>query len=1374
MPTQAPERVRLARLTLAGFKSFADKTVVRFDAPIIGVVGPNGCGKSNIVDAVKWVLGDQSPKSLRGSAMADVIFNGSVARKPASRASVTLTFTNPIDTEHGSSATDPSDPSSMPHDPSARRALPLDADEVSITRNLYRDGASEYLINDRRARLRDVRELFMDTGIGTDAYSIMEQGKVARLLDANPAERRAIFEEAAGVSRFKARRKEALRKLERAQQNLDVCQARLEETARRLRSVKMQAARARTYRQITAELRTAQVRLALSEFADLETELTQATQALHTAEQQAEAARAELDTARQAAEAAEARRRAADAAIAEAQQAAQTRRAAVEQHAQRQRFVGQSLDDLDAQLEQDRARLAELDERRAQAIAALQAVATQLEGLADELAAAEETEAELELAQKQAQAHLAELRQTLDAHRRAGTEAAREAADFANKLHAIDKMDATLQANRQRIADRRTTIQSRAESLDADAQSLTARQAELTAAADQAQAQVDAATAEAQDLEGRQQRVAQRLAELGQERSAVASRVAVLEEMRDTHAGVSEAARDLLERHRPQPGRPADAQHPVVGLLGELISASSEHAGALEAALGDLQQAVVVTSIDDLDALPDSPLAQLAGRVTLVPLDAPVEPQAQEATYGYTVAAELARCPRFLHDTAWRLLGRTVVVRDRDAASLLRAAMPAQCRFVTHAGEVVEPDGRLTVGPTGAAGTGLISRNAEIARLSDSLRTLDAELARQTSEADHLGTATRDVAARIDTARQALHAAQADRRATASQLDAAKAELARLTDEIAVLGDEAKTLQGRLEINATQRNEHDAAQQAAQARAAQAEADAATAQAQLTEANEALDADRDRLAAARVTLGRLAEQRTAAQREQRDLDARAAQAASQHESTQTQLAEAEAKRTRLAAERDEAEAARATLEAEQAAAEQRLADAQAGRDAVDLAAQSAQKQVAAVTQAADRAQADRHERDKARTALSTRHDGLIERSHDQLGLDLATALAAVRQGDLTPLGLFLQPAETATEEEATDQDTAQAGAEQSAAPGIPAAQDKSTEAPEPFDPQAFLAIDRAETAATIDELKGRVARLGNVNLDAIDEQERLEDQHGDLETQLEDITHAKRELTTLIDELEARCKDRFLDTFETVRGAFAGQQGMFRRLFGGGKAEVILHPVDDEGTIDPLESGIEIMAKPPGKEPRALSQLSGGEKTMTAIALLLAIFETRPSPYAILDEVDAALDEANVERFTRIVQSFLDVSHFIVITHHKRTMQVCDKLYGVTMQERGVSKRVPVSFEQVGHDGAIDASAVQAAEQEPAVAEELEPVPATEPDHAAQRAKDEAQAAAEYAEADQTQEPKANAKADADSPAEESDTADTPGQRLAASWEEAA
>ncbi|MEM9790880.1 MAG: hypothetical protein AAF842_10810, partial [Planctomycetota bacterium] len=295
----------------------------------------------------------------------------------------------------------------------------------------------------------------------------------------------------------------------------------------------------------------------------------------------------------------------------------------------------------------------------------------------------------------------------------------------------------------------------------------------------------------------------------------------------------------------------------------------------------------------------------------------------------------------------------------------------------------------------------------------------------------------------------------------------------------------------------------------------------------------------------------------------------------------------------------------------------------------------------------------------------------------------------------------------------------------------------------PFDPEAFLAVDRPATRAAIDELKRRIARLGNVNLDAIDEQQRLEDQHTGLESQLDDITEAKRELSALIDQLEASCKDRFLETFDTVRAAFAGQNGMFRRLFGGGKADVVLQPVDDQGTLDPLESGIEIMAKPPGKEPRALSQLSGGEKTMTAIALLLAIFETRPSPYAILDEVDAALDEANVERFTGIVQSFLDRSHFIVITHHKRTMQVCDKLYGITMQERGVSKRVPVAFDQVGHDGEIDADATAA--DEPAL------------DADAQRRRDERQAEEEFFEPD--------AKPQGDTPMS---------HRLAGAWDDAA
>ncbi|MEM6756798.1 MAG: chromosome segregation protein SMC, partial [Planctomycetota bacterium] len=1181
------------------------------------------------------------------------------------------------------------------------------------------------------------------TGIGTDAYSIIEQGKVTRMLDANPADRRAIFEEAAGVSRFKARRKEALRKLDRTQQNLDVCQARLEETARRLRSVKMQAARARTYRQLAAELRESQVRLALADYRDLADELAEADRQLAEATTQADAARAALDAARAQAEQADARRHAAAQARQQAQQDAQQAGAQLDQSRQREQFTQHALDELDAKLAQDRERLGQLDQQRQAAADQLDEVTDQLDRLTGEVEAAAEREADADSAQQALQTRLNKLRQAAHRHRRDGADALREAADHATQLHAIDKLEASIQANQQRIADRREAITDLVTQHQADRDAFDAHLTDLGEQTQTGQQDLDDARALADDLQGQRRAVTEQLDDGRQQRSALGSRLALLEEMRDRHAGVSDTVRELLEAHGPAAGRPADAEHPVVGLLGELITAPAQHAHLLEAALGDLQQALVVTDVDHLRRLPGNPLEQLAGRVTLVALNATTAADTSDATFGYTTAVELAQYPRWLAPVVWRTLGRTIVVRDLDAAWLLRATMPAGCHFVTHDGQVLESDGRLTLGPTGGAGAGLISRAAEIADLSAQLTALDRDIDRHQAASAQLGEQTQHVNDRIEHARQTLHQLDADRQAAASRRETADAELTRLTREANTLADEADTLQRRLEEQAEQRTHHQQQHDAAQHQAEQAQAAAALSEAETADATAELDAARDRLSQARVDRGRLAEQHDAAARHQRDAQTRIDHARAQHQATADHLATAEAKRDDLAAQHAQAVEQSAALAKAAEKANQAVDKATEHEQAVHADTASAQQAAVDAEKAADTARAAAHQREMARTALLTKRDACLDHAADQLGLDLATALAAVRRGDLTPLGLFHQPADNAEPTDSESLDT-QANGERSD-PLVAAAESSDA----PFDPDAFLAVDRPETRAAIDELKQRIARLGNVNLDAIDEQQRLEDQHTGLESQLDDITEAKRELTALIDQLEASCKDRFLETFDTVRAAFSGQNGMFRRLFGGGKADVVLQPVDDQGTLDPLESGIEIMAKPPGKEPRALSQLSGGEKTMTAIALLLAIFETRPSPYAILDEVDAALDEANVERFTGIVQSFLDRSHFIVITHHKRTMQVCDKLYGITMQERGVSKRVPVAFDQVGHDGAI---APEAAEAEAAATADE---PALDAD--AQRRRDERQAEEEFFEPD--------AKPQGDTPMS---------HRLAGAWDDAA
>ncbi|MEM9790298.1 MAG: chromosome segregation protein SMC, partial [Planctomycetota bacterium] len=1012
MPTTTPPRVRLDRLTLAGFKSFADKTVIRFDQPIIGVVGPNGCGKSNVVDAIKWVLGDQSPKSLRGSAMADVIFNGSVARKPAGRASVTLTFSNPID-----------EPAEAPVDeanPSVARALPLDADEVHVTRNLYRDGTSEYLRNDRKARLRDIRELFMDTGIGTDAYSIIEQGKVTRMLDANPADRRAIFEEAAGVSRFKARRKEAIRKLDRTQQNLDLCSARLEETARRLRSVKMQAARARTYRQLAAELRESQVRLALADYRDLADELAAADERLAGAQRDADAARRSLDAARAEAEKADEKRRAAGQDRQQADQHAQHTRAQLEQSRQREQFTQHALGELNAKLAQDSNRLAQLEDQRQAAADQLDDATEQLAKLATEVDTAAASEADAGAAQQGLQAKLNELRQATDRHRRVGADALAKAADHATQLHAIDKVEASIHANQQRIADRRDAVAELLTRRQSDRTALDARLGELNEKAQAGRHDLDDARALADDLKGQQRAVTDQLDDARQRRSALGSRLALLEEMHDRHAGVSDAVRALLDAHAPPAGKPADAGRPVVGLLGELITAPAQHAHVLEAALGDLQQALVVTDIDHLRQLPGHPLDQLAGRVTLVALNATTAADTSDATFGYTTAVELAQYPRWLAPVVWRTLGRTIVVRDLDAAWLLRTTMPAGCHFVTHDGQVIESDGRLTLGPTGGSGAGLISRAAEIKALTAQLKALDHDIDRHQVAAAELGEQTKHINDRIDQARQYLHQLDADRQSANSLRETAEAELTRLNGEAGTLTEEAAALQRRLDDQAEQRSKHQRQHDADQQQAERAQTAAAAIETQAQETTGELDAARDRLAQARVDRGRLAEQHAAAARHQRDAQTRIEHATAQHRATAEQIQAERTKRDGLAGEHDAATRRSADLSSAVGKAEQAVQAATQLEQAVHDATASAQQAALDAEAAADRARADAHQHEMARTALLTRRDACLGHATDQLGLDLAAALDAVRQGDLTPLGLFHQPAEPSDDTDPLD------------------------------------------------------------------------------------------------------------------------------------------------------------------------------------------------------------------------------------------------------------------------------------------------------------------------------------------------------------------
>ena len=1250
--------MRLAKLILSGFKSFADPTEFRFDAPITGIVGPNGCGKSNVVDAIKWVLGERSAKSLRGGAMLDVIFAGSAARKPAGMASVTLCFENPqlaaaierreedavlvdgeIDPETGEPVERVVDRRLV-----RNRVLPIDADLVEVTRRLTSDGKSDYLINGRKVRLKDIRDLFLDTGIGNDAYSIIEQGKVDAMLLANPVERRAILEEAAGVARFRVRKIEASRRLESAEKNLVATREQLASTERRLRIVRGQADKARRYRELDARRRFLRRELSLDIFHELEERLRALTGELQALEGEKAALVAALAQAEDSKQDAEIARHTIE----------------TEQHRLEQRRLELSGTEAQARQRADFARrsLAEAQEaiagERAQ-ITALEAesstLAQEAANAAAELERATVSAAELEQCsvrenarRQEAQQQAFEAQRTADLVGEQASRLERERGAQAQRLAALESRSRSLIEEMRRLAARIEPFARELDSLRASRLSHVVRGLVANDEIARIQRQLDERTRAASSLNESQSALARSLAAVRDERTAVESRRRVLDEMGRAHEGLGSGVRTVLSDRSRFAG--------VVGVLADLIDTDRSNADAVEAALGDFLELVVA---DDAASLPKLAEAALALRVRVA--FAADEGRAAQvsnvpAVPGAIPLLELVRVDRRVRGLAERLLGTTFVVDTIERAIELSRGALAGCRIGTRSGALVDERGRVIANSSAradAAAGGFLARRAELAELnarSNELATQIAGLELESLQLDVESKAAQESARAAsqqlaDARRAALDAVhQTERieqlmRQIERQRDSAAGEEKHLIERLKASEEEARAAHVRLEsiaadlVDATK--ERDAARQALEA-----------AKSVALEAGEALAAARVRATEAQATLD-------GARREQRHIESRRSEVARQESALKESVVRRVAAVERAEAMLEESQVALTEASAGLAAISTEFASvAERLREAQESVA-TASKLVEGARAEATRVERSAHAVELSRRELEVRREGIEEQTLSEIELDLRATYEA-----------YLA-------ERAAD---------------------------------GFEPIDRDAGQAEADDLKEEIRKLGNVNLDAIDELSQLEVRNEELVKQLADIDSAKSSLESLITELDDASKTRFQETFERVRETFAGPSGMFRRLFGGGSADIYLLPLEN-GETDWLESGVEIRAKPPGKEPRVISQLSGGEKTMTAVALLMAIFQSKPSPFCILDEVDAALDEANVERFCHALTPFLDVSHFIVITHHKRTMQACHQLYGVTMPERGVSKRVAVKFDEVGHDGRLSKAAAERAVLEP-------------------------------------------------------------------------
>lgn len=1295
--------MRLAKLTLNGFKSFADPAEFTFDRDITGIVGPNGCGKSNVVDAIKWVLGERSSKSLRGTEMLDVIFAGSAARKPSGMASVTLTFENPV-LEEGTGHLTQGDPEEQTEESTShlalgtgeekteevtghqasgigkeetgnaeaeasvveahvrgKRGLPIDADIVEVERRLYRDGTSKYLINGRVARLRDIRDLFLDTGIGADAYSIIEQGKVDAMLLANPQERRTIFEEAAGIAKYKQRRLEAQRKLDRTQVNLTQARDELDSTERRLRLVRGQAAKARKFQSLDLELRSWRMALAFESYDDLRQRLEGLTSQqahLETARQEVSQSLSEVEAQKQ-----ELDLRVHEA-IEELKNAEHERLSAEHervQATQRREMTQRALEGAESRLVSDARQLETLASRLAETETATVEQRETVAAMAERLGECERALAAASGERAKVMSELTERRSQVGERRARASQIDRERAVLQASIQAEERRADAVREQCDRLAAKGELLGTEAASIEDQA---VRAAAQLEAAREQIASSQKQLTEHDDRLahlaSGRRERAAA-VAELEQESVRLESRRATLREMAQARVGYAQVVREVMDaRDR------GEAFARVVAPLAELIQTEPGHEAAVESALGPLLQALVVPTLADLP--PAEELAKLRGRATFIAMESVgaacvvVATESLEALSAgrMTRLREMVKPrgdgaePEKIVALLDRVLGSTLLVEHADAAMLLGASLGTPARFVTRDGLVLEPDGRVIAGPLGAGDEGgLLQRRGELEHLDTVLNELAvrldaarAELASVDGEAAALNKQASELRSRLAGEQRQFAADQA--RLERLEADAARSkrehrqsaeELAQLRQRIAKIESDRTGLRERAESLARLHDE--------QVREVE------QLESGLGELTRASEAAAERMTSAKVEVGRLAEQVQNARREASRLEMTRDDLLRQQRDLAAHVEQAKAS---IEHHREVAAESLARIEAatqNEAAWKQRVDDMRGQVEGVQREVQEVGERVAIVRTQAQGVERDWHSLEVARRELEIKRENLEERTQEDAGIDLAFEYSDYRE--MMREGV------------------------------------------------ARIAVDEAQRQ--VDTLREQVRSLGSVNLDAIGEESQLAAQNDDLVRQVADLDAAKVQLEDLIARLNEVSRTLFAEVFERIRENFGGQDGMFRRLFGGGRAEVRLMGLVKEvegptgiervqtDEIDVLESGVEVIAKPPGKEPRSISQLSGGEKTLTAVALLMAIFRSKPSCFCVLDEVDAALDEGNVTRFASVIRQFTDHSRFIVITHNKRTMQATDQLFGVTMQERGVSKRVSVRFEQVGKDGQIHGTA---------------------------------------------------------------------------------
>ncbi|WP_175498251.1 chromosome segregation protein SMC [Desulfuromusa kysingii] len=1165
--------MKIKRLDILGFKSFVDKVSLDFEQGITGVVGPNGCGKSNVVDAIRWVMGEQNARHLRGRMMEDVIFGGSESRKPHGLAQVSITFDNRA---------------------GLCPAIYKDYAEIMITRRLYRSGESEYLINNTPCRLLDITELFMDTGVGARAYSIIEQGKVGMLVSAKPEERRVLIEEAAGVTKFKSRKKTALRKMEATKQNLIRLGDIISEVRRQIGSLKRQAQKAEKFRQYRGETKQIELSLAGNRYqtlkGDLDTvsrqEEEQAT-ILARLDARLEEGDLQLEEQQLKLSAVEAEHRQAQEKVyqlgSEVQRVENERLLLV---SQKELFATQELE-IQAELKDYASRLAGLASEQQQLQIQEETASQNLQSLQSEVASLEAGLQDSLVREKQLNTQSEECRSEL-------MELFAQTNRLANRRDEIDRRIIAEAERRQQSQEAAKQIQEQQEHLEERRERVVEQLQQVHSQQENLKERAEGLNEQLEQLKELFRRKDAALNELKRQLEKKYSVRESLETLQHNFEGYGDGTQLLLREVVGQ-------QH----IFAEFLKVSSEYEVAVEMVLGARLQAVPVENLADVQSMLSFLVEQQARASLLVSLD-----RNDVVTYPKGVPlVDLITCAAEASDLVQQLFAGVFLV---DAISNhLDQILPAGTLLVDRQGSCFDWHGVLTGGATTTSDTGILRRQRQLDEITLEIEQLQNQVAigqreQEQAQEDVLQTeeallATTSEAHRLEL--QALEFAK-DRQSLQAEYDSLNKRLALLVFDLEQIDEGQEALQQEKDQLAQGGQESEARQQ-------QLEELSRQLQEEITALRTTLDASREGLTGQRVELASLQQQQhalhetlTRIKKQQQDLKLRTVQLSQRRDAGITSQQQIVEKDQRLKVELD------------------LLLNRREG--------QQKDNEVVRARYEEQRQQLDEF-RDQLRRVRSEAEE--LRKAVSQLQLrqhELQVDLDHVRQGaqERYQVDLSEHQVPEATEDE----------------------------------------LQRQQQQ--LQRLQQRIDALGEVNLMAIDEYNEQEKRYDFLLQQRDDLNQSLDDLQKAISQINRTTRRRFKETFDLVNEKF---KQVFPRLFIGGQAELRL---TDESDL--LETGVDVVAQPPGKRLQSVNLLSGGEKALTAVALIFSLFLIKPTPFCILDEVDAPLDDANIDRFADIVQEMTGQSQFIVITHSKRTMSIVDTLYGVTMQEPGVSKLVSV------------------------------------------------------------------------------------------------